>query len=369
MKFLFFYRDFLNGGVQRNLLRLAELLIARGHAVHFAVAYSADNEFALPNGLVSHRLTAGNPLAMARQLAGLIDAVGPDLVYSAMPNYNAVAVGARALSRAKPKLVISERSHTTIELKNTKLGIYKASILLSPVIYRFADKIIAVSRETAVSLADFMKVPVQDISVVHNPVVSDKLRAMAAAPVEHEWLGAPYKLIVATGRLVHQKDYPTLLRAMQSLLVREPEARLVIIGQGELEAELRALAGELGIMDKVDFRGFDANPYRWMSRCRVFVLASLWEGLPTVIIEALACGATIVATDSPSGPRQVLGDRFGYLAPMSQPEALAAELARGLASPLDEAMLKQEAETYSETASVEAFLSVVGATLAGKRAA
>ncbi len=366
MRIIIFYRDIQNGGVQRNMIRLSGLLTGAGHTVHMIIAESGANEFSLPAEVTLHRADTRHPVKLARYLARQYDQIQPDIVYSGMPNYNGIAVIAKLFSRHKPKTLISERSHTHVELRNTKFGIYKASIYLSPLLYRLADRILAVSADTADSLAQFARIDRERITVMHNPVVSDKLRALAREPLEHRWLEPPHELVVAVGRLALQKDYPTLLTAFAQLHQRRPNARLAIVGEGKDLAELTEQARGLGISEVIEFVGFDANPYRWMAACKVFVLTSLWEGLPTVIIEAMACGATIVATDSPSGPRQIIGSdgKLGYLAPMKAPEAIAAQLEKALDAPISPALLHQEAEKYSEQAALNLFTRISAEALA-----
>lgn len=366
MRIIIFYRDIQNGGVQRNMIRLSGLLTEAGHTVHMIIAESGANEFSLPNEVTLHRANTRHPIKLSRYLAKRYDDIRPDIVYSGMPNYNGIAVIAKLLSRHKPKTLISERSHTHVELSNTKFGIYKVSIYLSPLLYRLADRILAVSSDTADSLAQFARIDRKRITVMHNPVVSDKLRLMAREPLEHRWLEPPNELIVAVGRLALQKDYPTLLAAFALLHKRRPTARLAIVGEGKDLEALTQQARSLGISEVIEFMGFDANPYRWMAACKVFVLTSLWEGLPTVIIEAMACGATIVATDSPSGPRQIIGSdgQLGYLAPMKDPEAIADQLEHALEAPIAPDVLYEEAEKYSEKAALGIFTRISTEALA-----
>lgn len=368
MKLMFFYRDLQNGGVQKNMLRLAEGLVARGHAVDFLIARSGPNEFAVPEGVRLVRCAGHNPVSLLIELVKQIDQRRPDVLYTAMPNYNGVALLARLVSRHKPRIVISERSHNGAERAHARWGFYRLSLLAAPFLYPLADRILAVSAETAESLAQSTGMARARIGVLHNPVVSPALERAAAEGLHHAWLEPPFELLLAVGRLTGQKDYPTLLAAFALLLAQRPNARLVILGEGEAHAALLAQARALGIAEQVQFAGFDANPYRWMARASLFVLTSLWEGLPTVIIEALACGATIVATDSPSGPRQILGTdgRLGYLAPVGDSAAIAQALSLALDHRLDGAALRAAAQTYSSEAAVLGFdamlAELVGAT-------
>ncbi len=109
------------------------------------------------------------------------------------------------------------------------------------------------------------------------------------------------------------------------------------MGEGKLKVSLEKLINELGLTnDDVQICGFTANPYSYMSRCSAFILSSRWEGLPGVLIEAMACGAPVISTDCLSGPREILEDgRWGKLVPVGDEDALAAEIDIVLSTPLD----------------------------------
>jgi len=158
--------------------------------------------------------------------------------------------------------------------------------------------------------------------------------------LNHPWFapGEP-PVILSVGRLTKQKDYPTLIRAF-ALVHRERPARLMILGEGEERPKLEALIQELSLDDDVSLPGFVDNPYAYMARSAVFVLSSAWEGLPTVLIEAMAVGTPVVATDCPSGPAEILeGGKWGKLVPVGDVEALAEAIARKISSPMQKSRL------------------------------
>ena len=137
-------------------------------------------------------------------------------------------------------------------------------------------------------------------------------------------------MILATGRLTDQKKFSTLIEAF-AILRAQRECRLAILGEGELRASLEALVAERGLAPDVLLPGFVANPFAWMRQASLFVLSSAWEGLPTVLIEAMACGVPVVTTDCPSGPREILEDgRWGRLVPVGDASALAIAISGAL---------------------------------------
>src|SRR5690606_7355967 len=132
--------------------------------------------------------------------------------------------------------------------------------------------------------------------------------------VEHPWAQAgDSPIILGVGRLSAQKDFPTLLRAFSRVRTLRP-ARLAILGEGPARTELEELARQLDCEDDVLLPGFQNNPFSWMTSSRVFVLSSLWEGLPGALVQAMACGVPVISTDCNSGPAEILeGGKWGTL--------------------------------------------------------
>jgi len=165
-------------------------------------------------------------------------------------------------------------------------------------------------------------------------VVTPDLFRRADEPVEHPWLqpGQP-PVLLGVGRLTRQKNFPNLIRAFARVRTQQP-SRLMILGEGEDRSALETLIAELGLQGEVSLPGFVQNPYAYMKRAAMFVLSSDWEGLPTVLIEALALGTPVVSTNCPSGPMEILrGGVLGRLVPMQDAEALAQAITASLSEP------------------------------------
>jgi glycosyltransferase involved in cell wall biosynthesis len=156
-----------------------------------------------------------------------------------------------------------------------------------------------------------------------------------------------------------QKDQATLLRAFARVRARRP-ARLLILGEGNQRLALEALARELGIAADVRMPGFVPNPLAYMRRAAVFVLSSAWEGLPTVLIEALACGCPVVSTDCPAGPAEILDyGRYGRLTPVGDVEALAAAITASVEDGPDRTALEQRALAFSAERAAVAYIGLL----------
>jgi glycosyltransferase involved in cell wall biosynthesis len=196
--------------------------------------------------------------------------------------------------------------------------------------FRFADRIVAVSEGVADDLAATIGLPRARIDVIYNPIDFARLRSAATGTARVDWPAGTGPKLLSVGRLIEQKDLPTLLRAVARL----PHARLLVLGDGEARAGLEALARELGVVERVHLPGFVDNPFPLFKMADAFVLSSLWEGLPTVLIEALALSPHVIATDCPSGPREILeAGRWGALVPVGDPAALAQAIESELALP------------------------------------
>jgi len=198
--------------------------------------------------------------------------------------------------------------------------------------YPWADYVIGISRGVADDLSQTAGLPRDRIKILYNPVVTPELREKARAPLNHPWFetGQP-PVVLAVGRLTKQKDFPTLIRAFAQVRQTRP-ARLLILGEGPDRPALEALVHKLSLEGDVAMPGFVENPYAYMSRVSLYVLSSRWEGLPTVLIEALSCGLPIIATDCPSGPREILANGlYGSLVPVEDVTALAQAIEAGLA--------------------------------------
>ena len=167
------------------------------------------------------------------------------------------------------------------------------------------------------------------LCLVYNAKDPASLMERASEEVADERIRQPY--IIAVERLEEsQKDLSTLLRAYQLLTQKYGHTeRLYIMGKGRSEQQLRALAKELAVDETVDFLGFSSNPLPWIYRSRMVVHSAKFEGLPTVMIEALQLGKLIVASDCPTGPAEILahGDA-GVLTPVGDAEAMAAAMHR-----------------------------------------
>jgi glycosyltransferase involved in cell wall biosynthesis len=232
---------------------------------------------------------------------------------------------------------------------------------LARIFYPTARAVIAVSQGVADDLARLIGPGRARLVVIPNPVVTPDLLRLAGEAPDHPWLGPGQPpVILAAGRLAPQKDYPTLIRAFAAL-VEGQDMRLIILGEGPERPALEALVGDLGLSGRVDLPGFRGNPFAYMAKARLFVLSSAWEGLPGVLIQAMACGTPVVSTDCPSGPREILVEgRLGPLVPVGDIAALAEAMARTLDRTPESEVLQARAADFGLATVTQLYLDVLG---------
>lgn len=195
--------------------------------------------------------------------------------------------------------------------------------LLAKILYKKAHKITAVSSGAADELATLIKVPLKKIQVIYNPVLLDRIVKSSLEQPEHPWFSENIPIFIAMGRLVEQKDYPTLIRAF-AIVSEKMQARLIILGEGHLRKELEKQIREYNLEDKISLPGQVNNPWSYMKGARLFIFSSSTEGFGCALVEAMACGIPVISTDCPSGPREILeGGKWGKLVPVGDCRALA----------------------------------------------
>jgi glycosyltransferase involved in cell wall biosynthesis len=393
------------GGAETCMLRTADELLKRGYEVDLVLCERSGPLLAEVPAAARVLALSPAPMLMARAFALAADPAGvramlapillawrphqrlphlpalvrylrrerPDALFSAMPMPNLMAVWARRLAKLPVRVVVSERNTLSAMIDGSPRWRERHLPRLLGHGYRMADAIVAVSDGVADDLTSHAGLPREGITTVYNPVITTELAPLARQPLVHPWFQpAPPPVILGVGSLAARKDFPTLLRAFARVRAQR-ECRLVILGQGstpektaEVKAELTALATSLGVGADVDLPGFVANPFAYMARAGAFVLSSSYEGLPGVLIQALACGCPVVSTDCPSGPAEILdGGRFGALVPVGDDQALAAAIAATLADPIAAERLRARGAMFSVERAVDRYLELMFESTAG----
>lgn len=355
---------FYSGGVERQHLRLAPQLAARGHDVSFVVhEIKGSLKDEVPPEFRVTALGAKRAMAAVRPLARFLKAERPDILVANMGHPNLIALLASRIAGEPSRIIASQHNHLTQQTVAERRWQHK----ILPFLYRRflhrADAIVAVSAGVADDLARVAAIPRERISVIYNPAVPENIDALAAEPVNHPWLVADreHPVVLAIGRLVAMKDLPTLLKAIAAL----PDVRLIVLGEGPMRDGLAEEAMRLGISERVDFIGFQANPYAYLRLASAFVLSSRYEGFANVVAEALACGIPVVSTDCPSGPSEILDNgAFGRLVPVGDSAAMASALADTLSAPVNREALRERGKAFSVRVAADAYDALFSRLLA-----
>lgn len=398
MKILFVLKSFAAGGVERITLVLSRMLAQRGHEVTLAVfrnqgalADKVPREVRL-HVLESSTTLAGrafalraNPMSLAQMarpvlltaksdrslrylpgLTRLLREQQPDAVVAAMPYVNLVVLWARGLAGTRSRVLVMEHIEISQYLAEREGWRHKYLLPLMGRSYPKAEVVGAVSNGVAEDLVRSSGIDRNLVRILYNPVVTDEMRVMADQPVEHPWFqSGALPVVLNVGRLAEQKDHVTLLQAFAKVRSKR-RLRLVILGAAsskektaERQSELMALASDLGVEDDVYLPGFDANPYAYMAKAAVFVLSSRYEGLPTVLVEAMACGCPVVSTACPGSVEILAGSRYGQIVPIGDVDALGEAIITSLDSPPNEEALKRRSLDFSAECSVEQYEGVL----------
>ena len=198
----------------------------------------------------------------------------------------------------------------------------------------------------------------EQLRVIYNPVVSAGFSEMVNAESPFPLLALDRPNFIAVGRLSEAKNYPLLLRAFARLRKKIP-CRLILLGEGEQRSRLESLIVELGLFRDVLLPGFVQNPFPYVAAADCFVMSSNREGLPGALIQALACGTTVVSTNCESGPSEILENgKYGLLVPVGDEEAFTKAMQQALEFPFDKTLLRERAQFFSEENCVNAYLKL-----------
>ena len=390
----FFLPTFPAGGQEQTTLLLMKGLVERGHRVDLLLERKTGAYLSrVPDAIRVHelrrrsrwsgyrRFITGWPSEGFRHLYGslglgqrsiplhrliaLVDYMEsqrPDVVISAHDRAPLLAVWAAGIARQRVATVIIERSIFSRNFAASRADarthkIMQHRLTLMRRLYPMADMRVAVSNGAAADLADILGLPRSAVRTMYNPVVRPELTARAAEFVDDLWLhNDNVPLIVTAGRLAPEKAQHVLVDAFARLRARGVDARLAILGEGPERERLAHRIAEHGLEAHVRMPGWAENPYAWMARSSLCVLPSEFEGLPNTLIEAMACGCPVVATDCPGGTREILADgAHGRLVPVGDSDALAEAMALTLADPPSPAELQARAAEFSLERSVDAY--------------
>lgn len=333
---LFFTSSLGGGGAEMHLLRVINHIDRRRFRLSLALTRSGGAyESALAGDVQLHILNTGtvnsSTLRMARAikpLRWLLQAEQPDVLCSVLDHANIVAMLAAQGLQQRPRVVLGVQNTPSIKYWHSRHIRSRLNRLLISRLYPQADRVVALSQGVAEELMALMPGLCDSVEVIYNAGLDAEVLNKEREPIPALPCDGP--LIVACGRLTEQKGFPYLIRAFAQVRRAIP-ACLWIIGEGSQRPYLEQQIRELGLADCVRLLGFQRNPFNYMASADVFVLSSLWEGFANVVVEAMACGAPVVATDCPHGPAEIIEHGVsGLLVPPADEAALAEAIERVL---------------------------------------
>lgn len=293
----------------------------------------------------------------------------PAGVISAEEHLNVVALVALRAARSNARISISFHVPPDLGHERPIWDSRRWPLMVGRWVYPWADAIVPISQAMGEQLANATGIDRDRLKVIYNPVVSDWLVERSRELIAPDCLDESSRFILGVGTLDPRKGFLDLLTAF-AFVRRSRDMHLVILGEGKQRKELESRVVELGLEGTVSLPGAVANPYAWMARAEVFVLPSYFEGLPTVLIEAMACGCPVVATDCPTGPREILDEgRYGKLVPMRDPERLAEAILETLATAPDREALLERARAFHVDRVMDEYLGALGLLAAEPHAA
>ncbi len=311
-KIMFFLPTLGGGGAERTVIQLANNLVQQGRDVDVVVCdLSGEKAKLLPEVDSKIQLIDLNCGRVFRAITPLKQLL------------KAVPAIAKRLAKSQSKLILREVSTPSKNMKLTGLKKFVFNRLVNWT-YCSADQVVCVSNGVLEDFKQYYHYSENNLSTIYNPVIDSRYLQKLKAPVQHHFFSQDHQVVLAVGRLTEAKNFGLLIRSFKALYDQHADTRLIILGEGELRAEFEALITELGLNDVVDLPGFDPNPYAYFKYASLFVLSSNWEGLPGVLIQALASKVKVVSTDCPSGPREILAEgQFGLLVPCDDQKALS----------------------------------------------
>jgi len=317
-KILFILPSLRGGGAERVVLNIIRGLNQDKFEIEL-VALDGEGEYLdlIPENIKFFNLKKKRTRYSIFRIVKVINSEKPKIILSSAGQVAILLYFARKLLRYKP--IIVNRSSTF----QSQVKANKVIKMLFHLAFRNSDYVIVTTEGMKNDLVENYNVRKDKIRVMYNPIDLENIESLKKGLIEDKYF-SERPVILGCGRLVEEKGFSHSIKAFSTVVKRYPKAKLLILGQGSKKGELEKLAMNLGIRDKVIFLNFRKNPFKYMANADVFVLSSLREGLPNVLLEAMACGTPVVSANCKSGPSEILeNDKYGILVPVADSEALA----------------------------------------------
>lgn len=344
------------GGAERATLNLINGLSENGIKIDL-VLLSAEgeliNEISKSINVVS--LNKSRTIYSVNAFRNYLKKNNPEIIVAVQNHIQLLVMLSMKFSDWNGKIILNEQSTYSKNVRGVKGGLQK---LLSNYLFQQAEAITLVSEGVKLDFAkSFPSVRKKNI-VIPNGVITNKFEEYKKHSVNHHFFDESKKVVVAAGRLVKSKNFALLLNAF-ALAKKKIDIKLILLGLGPELFSLQQLAIKLKISDDVSFQGYVSHPCQYFSRADVFVLSSDYEGLPSVMIEAMACGCKIVSTNCENGPAEILvNGEYGWLVPVGDVNALSSAIKTALKTEIDSSKLIERANHFHLNKVVEQYESL-----------
>ena len=354
-----FLPSLAGGGAEKMMLNLAKGFVDSGYSVDLLLVNKKGPYIDLvPNKVNLIDFQCNKSIKSLPKLIRYLKEKKPNSIISTLEFIDIITIWAKLIAKVKTKVVIRVPNNLIEHAKHEKKFKNKIYPILVKWFYPLADEIIAISKGVAKSTSKLTGINYEDINVIYNPVVNEKIESLSKEDNSHQWF-KNYPVILGVGRLTEQKNFSCLIDAF-SLVRKEVKSKLIILGEGEKREELQEQINKLGLSGEVDLPGFKKNPYSFMRNAKVFVLSSNWEGFGNVLVEAMAMGTPVVSTDCESGPREILDNgKYGLLAPINNHQKLAEKILTSLNSPIEKSFLDERVNDFSVDSIKKEYLKVL----------
>lgn len=340
-------------------LRFARALLTKGFEVELLVGnVPAPYEIPHVEGLNITVLQKKHVRKMLFPLIKFFKSKKPKLVFSAEDHLNIIVLLAAILTRSKAKISCSSRV-TPFDTYSQK--VFSKRWLLkqaAKIVFPRADVLSCVSKDMVTQYKSIFNnlnhIPIYNVIKDNNS--QDKMHEK----ITHKWLNnSDEKILIAAGRLAPWKGFDNLIKSIPDVL-KIKNVKLIILGDGPMRSELKDLVIKLNLENIVDLPGYTNNPLSFYSQADIFVLSSLVEGLPNVLVEAMMCGCTPVSTNCPTGPMEVLkGGKYGYLVPLNNQKAMSEAIVEALDNPIPKYLLDEAVEPFTVDNVIEQHFSAL----------
>jgi glycosyltransferase involved in cell wall biosynthesis len=358
----FFLPSLEGGGAEKATVRLIKGFVERGFKVDLLLSKAAGPYIKMiPEKCRIIGFNSNRVIFSLGKLINYLKVNKPFALISVLSHANVISSFAKMFYNGDTKIILTQRINLTSSKVNLKSLRSKLLPFFMFLTYWKADKIVAVSKGVAEDLEKRIHYLRNRVEYIYNPIIVPEILQQGKQVIAHSWFNnKEVPIILSAGRLTPQKDYPVLLKAF-SIVRKEIECHLVILGEGEERNNLNDLAKDLEIYEDVWMPGFVDNPYKYMTKANLFVSSSKSEGFPNALIEAMACGTAVVSTDCPSGPVEILDNgKYGKLVPVGDFRGMANAIIETLKYPLGKEVLISRANQFNLDKAVSRYLEVIG---------